>query len=127
MASLKNMEMRILIVEDNAIQALVLEIQLNKIGYNKTLKVLNADKAKESVTTFDPDLMLVDINLGDGDSGIDFVNQTNGSRKRHVIFISGNSDEKHKTKAKESGSAGFLVKPIRFDDLKNLICDLPVN
>lgn len=119
--------MKILIVEDNAIQALVLETQLNKIGYKNTQKALSAEKAKQSVTNFDPDLMLVDINLGNNESGIDFVNQANSSGKRHVIFISGNSDEKHRTKAEESGFAGFLVKPIHFDDLKNLISDLPLN
>lgn len=121
------MEMKILIVEDNAIQALVLETQLNKIGYKNTLKALSASKARDSVSNFDPDLMLVDINLGNGESGIDFVNQTNENKKRHVIFISGNSDEKHRTKAEESGSVGFLVKPIQFDDLKALISDLPLN
>lgn len=119
--------MRILIVEDNAIQALVLETQLNKIGYNNTSKALNAEKATKSVKNFDPDLILVDINLGNGESGIDFINKINGFKKRHIIFISGNSDEKHKKKAKESGSAGFLVKPIHFEDLKNLISDLPLN
>jgi len=123
----KNNRMKILIVEDNAIQALVLETQLNKIGYENTLKALSLQKAKESITHFDPDLMLVDINLGNGESGIDFVNQTNSSRSRHVIFISGNSDEKHKKEVEELGSAGFLVKPIHFDDLKNLIADLQFN
>jgi len=123
----KNLEMKILIVEDNAIQALVIETQLNKIGYNNTLKALSTDKAIASVDHFNPDLMLVDINLGNGESGIDFVNQTNSSGKMHVIFISGNSDDKHRKKAEESGSSGFLVKPIHFDDLKNLIAGLQLN
>lgn len=119
--------MRILIVEDNAIQALVLETQLNKIGYKNTLKALSSNKALESLNNFDPDLMLVDINLGQGASGIDLVNQANGQKSRHVIFISGNSDETHQMKAKECGAAGFLVKPIHFDDLRELISSLPLN
>ncbi len=124
---LKNKNIRILIVEDSAIQALVLETQLNKMGYQNIHKALSADKAENCLTDFDPDLMLVDINLGNGKTGIEFVNQTKTSKKRHVIFISGNSDDKHKMKAKKSGFAGFLVKPIHFDDLKNLIDDLSIN
>jgi DNA-binding response OmpR family regulator len=124
---LSNLEMKILIVEDNAIQALVLETQLNKIGYKNTQKALSSNKAIESLDKFDPDLLLVDINLGNGSTGIDLVNQANGHKKRHVIFISGNSDESHQMKAKECGAAGFLVKPIHFDDLKELIINLPLN
>jgi DNA-binding response OmpR family regulator len=122
---LNNLEMNILIVEDNAIQALVIETQLNKIGYQNTLKVMNADKASESVRHFNPDLMLVDINLGAGESGIDFVKQNNPNGEVPVIFISGNSDEKHRKMAADLGAAGFLVKPIHFEDLKELIDSLP--
>lgn len=122
---LNKREMNILIVEDNAIQALVIETQLNKIGYQNTLKVMNADKAAKSVEQFNPDLMLVDINLGSGESGIDFVSQNNPSGEIPVIFISGNSDEKHRKIAADLGAAGFLVKPIHFGDLRELIDGLP--
>lgn len=123
----RHLKMKILIIEDNAIQALVLEKQLNKIGYSNTQKALSPDKAIESLHQFDPDLLLVDINLGNETSGIDLVNQTNSDNKRHVIFISGNSDKFNQMKAKECGAAGFLVKPIHFEELNQLISNLPQN
>lgn len=119
--------MKILIIEDSTIQAMVLETQLNKIGFKNTYMAHNASAAIHSISEIKPDLLLVDINLGAGESGIDVVEQTKNEKKRSVIFISGNTDIKHMENAKKSGFHGFLTKPIHFSDLEKLIAELPVN
>lgn len=64
---------RILVVEDDTFMGSLMVDALSKNGFESTLAT-SAIKAKRKLASFDPDAVIVDINLGDGPNGIDFVN-----------------------------------------------------
>ncbi|WP_069130448.1 response regulator [Rhodohalobacter halophilus] len=113
--------MRVLIIEDDMILALSLEIMLKKMGYSEIRKAHTGEKALETIVDFEPDLMLVDIFLGTGISGIDVVKKVQERKKVDVIYITGNSDEYHRKQAGETDYLSYLVKPITYTELKKVL------
>lgn len=63
-----------LIIEDDLILSLSLEIMLKRIGFTDIEKAETGEEAIEIIKTFTPDILLVDIQLGTGISGIVAVN-----------------------------------------------------
>ena len=104
--------MRTLIVEDNAIQALTLEMILKRLGFTEVEKVYSAEKAYEILESFQPELMLVDINLGSAETGVDVVKKAQKLLPVRVLYITGNSDIHHKKLAEETNFLGYMIKPI---------------
>lgn len=113
--------MRVLIIEDDMILALSLEIMLKKLGFTEVKKAHTGEKALEILVEFDPDLMLVDIFLGIGISGIDAVKKIQKEKEVPVIYITGNSDDYHRNLAYETDYISYLVKPITFTELKKAL------
>jgi len=70
---------RILIVEDDEFIGSLMVGALENKGFESVLAASSV-LAKRAVTEFDPDLVIVDIDLGDGPSGIDFVQMLHRSR-----------------------------------------------
>lgn len=104
--------MRILIIEDNAIQALTLEMIVKRLGFTEVEKVYTARHAYELLENFQPDLMLVDINLGTEETGVDVVKNVQKTLPVRVLYITGNSDVYHKKLADDTDYIGYMVKPI---------------
>lgn len=113
--------MRVLIIEDDMILALSLEIMLKKLGFTEVKKAHTGEKALETLVEFEPDLMLVDIFLGAGISGIDVVKKVQQEKDIPVIYITGNSDDYHRNLASETDYMSYLVKPITFNELKKAL------
>lgn len=113
--------MKVLIIEDDMILALSLEIMLKKIGYTNVKKAHTGENALEIMVEFEPDIMLVDIFLGVGISGIDVVKKIQKQRDIPVIYITGNSDNYHRGLASETNYMSYLVKPITFTELKKAL------
>jgi response regulator of citrate/malate metabolism len=113
--------MRVLIIEDDMILALSLEIMLKKLGYVNIKKAHTGEKALETLVEFKPDLMLVDIFLGVGISGIDVVKKIQEKINIPVIYITGNSDDYHRNLADQTDYLSYLVKPITFTELKKAL------
>lgn len=103
------------------ILALSLEIMLKKLGYSEVKKAHTGEKALETMVDFKPDLMLVDIFLGVGISGIDVVKKIQQKESVPVIYITGNSDDYHRNLANETKYLSYLVKPITFTELKKAL------
>lgn len=104
--------MRILIIEDNAIQALTLEMIVKRLGISEVEKAYSPRQAYEILENFTPDLMLVDINLDSDETGIDIVKKVQLSTTVRVLYITGNSDIYHKNEAAGTNYIGYLIKPI---------------
>lgn len=113
--------MKVLIIEDDMILALSLEIMLKKLGCTNVKKAHTGEKALEIMVDFEPDLMLVDIFLGVGISGIDVVKKIQDQIDISVIYITGNSDNYHRNLADETDYLSYLVKPITFTELKKAL------
>lgn len=113
--------MKVLIIEDDMILSLSLEIMMKRLGFTEIQKTHNGEKALDVLVEFEPDLMLVDIFLGPGISGIDVVKEIQKEKEIPVIYITGNSDDYHKNMASETKYLDYLVKPITFTDLKRVL------
>lgn len=63
---------KVVVVDDESILATLLSDRLTTAGFDSCY-ALNALEAKVLVENFDPDAMVVDLNLGDGPTGIELV------------------------------------------------------
>lgn len=111
----------ILIVEDEFIIAILIEKQINKLGYNVIAKATNGQKTIDIVKENNCDLVLMDIKiLGDLD-GVQTMQEIRTFSDIPVIYITGNSDPTTREKAMETNPAGYIIKPIEIDVLKKAI------
>lgn len=81
--------LRILIVEDEALVAMEIEGMLGLAGHEAVAQVDDVESALSAVESGAPDLALVDIHLGRGNSGLD-VAAALKERGIPVLFATGN-------------------------------------
>ena len=78
---------RVLIIEDEPIIALDLENLVTELGHKVVAVAATKDDAVAKAKSERPGLVLADINLGEGGSGIDAVSEILASFDIPVIFI----------------------------------------
>lgn len=104
--------MKVMIVEDEAVTALCLEMELRSSGFDVCPVAFNGELAVMIAHEEKPDVILMDINLPGAFDGIEAAKRINMNRRIPVIFLSGYSDEKVKKTAEPLNPEGFLQKPI---------------
>lgn len=112
---------KILIIEDDLILALSIEMMLKKIGFTEIKKTGTGEDAILLSDSFDPDLMLVDIQLGAGITGIEAVRKIQVKKNIPALYITGNSDKYYRSLADETHFLDYLIKPITYRELKDAI------
>jgi DNA-binding NtrC family response regulator len=107
---------KILIVEDQFIEANHLRIMLNNAGYLVTAIARTMEEARKKISEDRPHLVLLDIFLSGDKTGIDLAKFL---REENIgfIYISANSNESTLNAAKATRPYGFIVKPFREKDL----------
>jgi DNA-binding NtrC family response regulator len=107
---------KILIVEDQFVEANHLRLMLKKAGYTITGIARSVDDARQKIAAEKPGLVLLDIFLSGKETGIDLARCL---REENIAFIylSANSNEPTLNAAKATQPYGFLVKPFREKDL----------
>lgn len=119
-----NMDMhktKILIVEDESIVALDMKNTLTNFGYEVTNCVTNYNDAVNSVQTNKPELILMDINLGNGKDGINVAEEIQISQDIPIIYITAFADEKTINRAIKTNPVSYLIKPFKREELKSNI------
>lgn len=114
----KNNDVSVLIVEDEIILAMGLELSLEKMGYKVSAMVCTCNDAVLHVQNNMPDIILMDINLNEKQSGIDAANIIWKRFKIPIIFLTSYSDDKSIKDAMESEPYAYLIKPCRDEELK---------
>lgn len=112
---------RILVVEDEAATATLIEITLKDLGYDVTSVEANGRDALRKVEEDKPDLVFMDIKLPGGIDGIDTAIQINRKYNIPIIYLTAYSDQKLVERAKEANPFGYLVKPFQKEELKTTI------
>ena len=103
---------QILIVEDDNLLNKTLTYNLELDGYTIT-SVLNARTAAESLKTNIFDLVLLDINLPDG-NGYDLCRLIKPEHPDTVvIFLTANDQESDQIRGYEAGAVDYITKPFR--------------
>jgi len=110
------MKAKILIVEDQFIEANNLKLILKKADYNVCSIARSVKEALTIIEEEKPELVLLDIQLEGKLTGIDLANSL---RNRNIafVFLSANSDEAILKEASATKPYGFLVKPFREKDV----------
>jgi two-component system, response regulator PdtaR len=115
---------RILVVEDEAIVALSLCIQLKQAGYDTLPPAATGEQAIKLVREQNPDAVLMDINLANSMNGIEAGQSIRSFSSIPIIFTSGYGNEDLKQQALKLQPAEYLVKPLSFHRLHQLLSAL---
>src|ERR1700688_3137578 len=110
------MNTKILIVEDQFIEAANLERILERAGYEICPVARSVIAALEIINDERPDMVLLDIFLQGKLTGIDLAKTLN-VRNIAFVFISANLHKETLHSAKLTRPCGFLVKPFREKDV----------
>lgn len=108
--------LRVLIIEDEALIALLFEDVLTEMGHRVCGSVRTAKEAIAAAAQCHPDLIIADVRLQDG-SGIDAIAEILKSGFTPHIFASGDVLER----AKLHPAAGILQKPFNDRQLMHAI------
>lgn len=112
---------RILIVEDEPLIAEDLRAHLEELGYEVVAHCDNALDAMSEIMARKPDLLLLDINLGDGADGIQLAGKVKAGSPIPFIFVTSHSDPATLERVKPLRPAGFIIKPFDETDLRTQI------
>ncbi|MCB9170227.1 MAG: response regulator [Flavobacteriales bacterium] len=101
----------VLVVEDEAIIRKDIIQGLQRLGYVVSGSARSGSEAVEAARSQRPDLVLMDIHLSDGPTGIDAAHHIQRELRVPIIFLTANSDEATVRSARIAEPYGFLVKP----------------
>lgn len=101
----------ILIVEDEQIPALDLKETLVSLGYSVAGIAPTGERAIEMVEERVPDLILMDIHLGGGISGIEAAGIILSRHSVPIVYTTAYADPELVEQAKKTRPYGYLIKP----------------
>ncbi len=108
----------ILIVEDEAIVALDLQLQLQELGYRVCGIAPSGQRALEVVAQAQPQLVLMDVRLQGAMDGIEAAEIIRDRFTVPVIFLTSYSDQETVQRAARSAPYGFLTKPYQIREVR---------
>ena len=110
---------KILVIDDDQALCRSLQIQLTEHGHQVEF-AHRADSGLERVSTFAPELVLLDLGLPDG-SGLGVLPGIRERSDAPVAMITGRQDMKTTIEAMRHGAFDYLRKPFELDDVLLLI------
>lgn len=108
---------RILIIEDEALIAREIKHRLTNMGWEVVGTAFGEESVEMAVET-QPDLLLSDIHLRHGLSGIDLAQRIQQKIDVPVVFLTAYSDEDTVARAKQVTPYGYIIKPVDNRDLQ---------
>ena len=112
---------RILIVEDEAINALYTKQFLESKGFVIVDTVCTGEEAIQCAERDKPDIILMDIVLSGEIDGISAAEEINERYNTSIIYLTGHSDEATLNRAKATEPYGYILKPVNEDELYSTI------
>lgn len=110
-----------MIVDDEEAARYGMRRALTTLGYNIT-EAASAEAARALIKQFDPDLLLLDVNLP-GLSGLDFLRELKSANGNGplVIIVTAHGSERMAVEAVKAGAYDYLSKPFEVDDLRLVV------
>ncbi len=108
-------KMVILVVEDDAPVRNLITTTLKTHDY-KYLAAVNGESALMEASTYNPDVILLDLGLPDLD-GIEVIKKIRTWSETPIIVISARSEDSDKIEALDSGADDYLTKPFSVEEL----------
>ncbi|MFO1389426.1 response regulator [Cellvibrio sp.] len=117
---------RILIVEDNTVNQMVIGMMLKKLGYTNFSAVADGEEAVELCKTIDFDIIFMDIQMlrMDGYTAARFIRQqTQKNTRPWIIALTAGAQKEDSERAFSAGMNAFTTKPIQIDSLKAVLAN----
>ena len=108
-----NTDVKILIIDDESINLILLEHTLRHSGYNNIVSIQNSEIAISTYQEELPDLILLDLEMPIK-SGFELLkefNELNDPLLPPIIVLTGHHSSEYRHKALEAGARDFLTKP----------------
>lgn len=112
-----NLRPNVIIVEDEVLIAKHIESALTKDYFNVIGIAHDSMTALDIIEARNPDLLILDINLGCEKDGIDVAEVINNNYDIPFIFLTALSDFSTLERAKKVRPCGFIIKPFKPRDL----------
>ena len=103
---------RILIVEDDIFIAQDIRHCLERMNYHVAAISYDAEEAIEAITSHQPDLVLLDIHLGKGKSGIEIAEQLRDVYQIPFVFLTSFATQSILDQAKADTSYGLYCQTL---------------
>jgi len=113
-------QLRVLICEDEGLRRLRLRKMLRGLGYDVIGEAINGEDAVQLASALRPDLILMDVNMPHL-SGIEATRRIMHHAPTAIVMITAYSDPEQVHSALEAGASGYLVKPVRDEQLQPAI------
>lgn len=115
---------RILIVEDNTVNQMVIAMMLKKLGYHNFASVADGEEAVEQCKTIAFDIIFMDIQMlrMDGYTAAKLIRQqTQDATKPWIIALTAGAQKEDSERAFSAGMNAFTTKPIQLEGLKAVL------
>ncbi len=113
--------LKILVVEDRPLTAEDIKYSLEEMGYEVVAVAHSGGAALEHLEKIKPDLVMLDIDLGEGMNGISVGRIIQQSYQVPFIYLTARSDKETLVEAKATGPAAYITKPFKAQDLRAAI------
>lgn len=108
-------------VDDDRTTAAVIRLQLQNLGYQVLALAGDSLQAIKCAREQHPDLVLMDIQLGEGPDGIDVAQTIQDELAIPIIYVTAHADSETFARAKLSRPLGYINKPLRENDLRTTL------
>ena len=112
---------RILVVEDEAVVALDIRVQLSGHGYEPVGHAVRGEQAIALADTLHPDLILMDIRLGGAMDGIEAARVIRERHATPVVFLTAHAEDETLERARCVEPAGYVIKPFTERELRTVL------
>jgi CheY-like chemotaxis protein len=110
---------KVLVVEDESLTAMALGAYIEALGFAVLEFCATGEDAVERAKSEQPDIVFMDIRLSGKMDGVEAAARINRDRAVPIILISGYA--KAALESNEYQPAGYLSKPIDFEDIDALL------
>jgi PAS domain S-box-containing protein len=117
---------RILVVEDNTVNQMVIAMMLKKLGYTNFASVADGEEAIEQCKTIAFDIIFMDIQMlrMDGYTASKLIRQqTQSPAKPWIIALTAGAQKEDSDRAFAAGMNAFTTKPIQLEGLKAVLAN----
>jgi len=114
-------KIRVLAIEDDPIHQDKLRMVMDALGFDLIDVVEDPAQLLGIINATKPDVMLMDIDLGNDVSGIDLVEKVNEVHDIPIVFLTSFIDDQTFHEAKKTLPAAYLTKPYKAENLNRAV------
>lgn len=112
---------KIMVVEDEGIVSIDIRNILTKLGYSVPAVAFSGEEAISKAIETQPDLILMDIGLKGKIDGIEAAQKIKDQLNTPIVFLTGFADDFTLKRAENVSPDGYIIKPIKEDELQDTI------